>query len=126
VNSNLLYTNYDGSDVISLISQGNFTTGLISADMLRIDAAIIAQNGRVGRFLYDSDCKVNGTSLHTRNTITLYGMIGSNLRYGFAYTNGTGYANRDIIYDGNLLYAPPPKFPLTSDRYSTLSWEEIK
>ncbi|MDQ5893346.1 MAG: hypothetical protein QG640_358, partial [Patescibacteria group bacterium] len=33
---------------------------------------------------------------------------------------------RNIIYDGNLLYAPPPSFPLTSDQYTTLSWEEIR
>lgn len=126
VNSNLLYTAYDGTDVLALISQGNFTTGLLSADTLRIDAAIIAQNGRTGRYYYDTSCRVNSTNYYSRNSITLYGMIGSNLRYGFAYTDGTGYATRNIVYDGNLLYAPPPSFPLTSDQYTTLSWGEIK
>lgn len=126
VNSNLLYTNYDGTDVIALISQGNFTTGLLSLNDLRVDAAIIAQNGRAGRFYYDSSCRVNSTNYYNRNSITLYGMIGSSLRYGFAYTDGTGYDIRNIIYDGNLLYAPPPSFPLTSDQYTTISWEEIK
>jgi hypothetical protein len=58
--------------------------------------------------------------------ITLYGMIATNLRYGFAYTDGTGYADRIIIYDSNLLYSPPPSFPLTSDKYTTISWEEIE
>ena len=52
-------------------------------------------------------------------------MIGTNLRYGFAYTDGTGYVTRNITYDGNLLYGPPPSFPLTSDQYTTISWREL-
>jgi hypothetical protein len=122
VNDNLLYTNYDGSDVIGLIAQKNINVGLISDDDLRIDAALIAQNGRVGRFYYESDC----SSYSVRDTITLWGMIATNLRYGFSYTDGTGYENKKINYDSNLLYSPPPSFPLTSDKYVTLSWEEVK
>lgn len=126
INTNLKYTNYDGQDSVALIAQGNITTGLYSDDDFRVDAALMAQNGRVGRFYYDNDCKANGTNWYARNSITLYGMIGSNDRYGFAYTDGTGYDIRNIIYDSNLLYAPPPSFPLTSNQYSILSWEEIK
>ncbi len=121
VNNNLLYTNYDGQDVISLISQGNINAGLSSASTMRVDAALVAQNGRVGRYHYSSNC---GTG-YTRTKITLYGMIASNLRYGFAYTDDTGYAERDIIYDGNLLYGPPPSFPLTGDQYQIVSWQEL-
>ena len=120
VNNNLLYTDYDGSDVIALIAQNNFNVGMMSATTLRIDAAVIAQNGRVGRYFYESDC----SPYHLRSTITLYGILGTALRYGFAYTNGSGYAIRNIIYDSNLLYAPPPAFPLTSDQYQIVSWEE--
>ena len=47
VNNDLLYTNYDGSDVLGLIAQGNVTVGLVSEDDLRTDAALIAQ--MVGR-----------------------------------------------------------------------------
>ncbi|TSC70144.1 MAG: Uncharacterized protein CEO12_540 [Parcubacteria group bacterium Gr01-1014_46] len=121
INNNLLYTNYDGQDVIALIAQGNITAGLSSADTMRIDAALVAQNGRAGRFHYSSSCGVG----YDRNTITLYGMIASNVRYGFAYTDGTGYNTRNIIYDGNLLYGPPPSFPLTSDQYQIVSWQEL-
>ncbi len=53
-------------------------------------------------------------------------MIASNKRYGFSYTDGTGYDIRNIIYDANMLYAPPPSFPLTTDQYSIISWEEVK
>ena len=126
VNNDLLYTNYDGSDVLGLIAQGNVTVGLVSEDDLRIDAALIAQNGRVGRYYYrppsggSQRCSPN----HVRQTITLWGMIATNQRYGFAYTNGTGYQTRNLNYDGSLLYGPPPSFPLTSDQYVTLTWEE--
>ncbi|OHA18122.1 MAG: hypothetical protein A2664_01475 [Candidatus Taylorbacteria bacterium RIFCSPHIGHO2_01_FULL_46_22b] len=122
VNSDLRYTNYDGRDVIALIAQKNMNVGLYSSNILRIDAALIAQNGRAGRYYYESDCG----SERIRNTITLYGMIASSQRYGFAYTDNTGYINRDIIYDSFLLYGPPPSFPLTSDQYQTISWEEIQ
>jgi len=122
VNSNLLYTNYDGRDVLALISQGNMNVGLSSADILRIDAAIVAQNGRAGRYYYSSSC---GTD-YIRGTLTLYGMIASNIRYGYAYTDGTGYNTRNITYDANLLYGPPPSFPLTSDQYQTISWDEVR
>ncbi|MEK7567597.1 MAG: hypothetical protein AAB513_01600 [Patescibacteria group bacterium] len=122
VNNNLLYTNYDGQDTISMIAENNFNVGLFSLDVLRIDGAIVAQLGRAGRYYYESDCSPN----NNRNTLTLYGMIATSLRYGFAYTDGSGYNNRNIIYDANLLYAPPPSFPLTSDQYSVISWQEIK
>lgn len=121
INNNLTYTNYDGQDVVAIISQGNLNVGLNSQNDLRIDAALVSQNGRVGRYYYVSNCG----SGYIRNSITLYGMIATNVRYGFAYTNGTGYQNRDIIYDANLLYGPPPSFPLTSDQYEILSWQEI-
>lgn len=121
INNDLLYTHYDGSDVIGLIAQNNINIGLNSEDDLKIDAALIAQKGRVGRFQYTSNC-----AGYIRQKITLWGMIASNLRYGFAYTDGTGYQNRNLNYDSNLLYAPPPSFPSTSDQYITLTWEEVR
>jgi hypothetical protein len=134
VNSNLLYSNYDGQDVISLIAQNNINLGLHSSDTIRIDAALVAQNGRVGRYYYPTGC----TTYYKRNTVTLYGMIATNQRYGFSFTgsnnflcsDGTwrasGYCTRNITYDANLLYGPPPSFPLTSSQYQVISWQEIK
>lgn len=126
VNKDLLYTNYDGSDSIGLVAQGNFTVGLVSEDDLRIDAALVAQNGRAGRYYYRPPTSLPRCSpYHTRQAITLYGTIVTNQRYGFAYTDGTGYQTRNLVYDANLLYAPPPDFPLTSNQYSVLSWREV-
>lgn len=125
VNNNLTYTNYDGTDVVSLISQGNLNVGMVSQDNLRIDAALVAQNGRVGRYYYPGPGNRTCAPYHSRASITLYGMIVTNLRYGFAYTDGNGYDVRNITYDANLLYGPPPSFPLTTDQYQVISWQEI-
>lgn len=127
VNSDLLYSNYDGTDVLALIAQDNINAGLVSSNNLRIDAALIAQNGRVGRYYYrpPSGGSNRCNPYHIRNEITLYGMIATYDRYGFSYTDGTGYQTRNIIYDANLLYGPPPSFPLTSDQYQIISWQEV-
>lgn len=121
INNNLRYTNYDGTDAIALIAQDNINVGMNSADTLRIDAAVIAQNGRVGRYYYESDC----SPYDDRDTITLYGTLITALRYGFAYTDGSGYQNRNLIYDSFLLYSPPPFFPKTGDFHEVIYWKEI-
>jgi hypothetical protein len=121
-NADLKYTNYDGQDVLALIAQRHVNVGLSSSDTIRIDAALIAQNGRVGRYHYASQCSTG----YTRTAITSYGMIGTNERYGWAWTDGTGYQTRTITYDGNLLYAPPPSFPITANQYDIISWDETK
>lgn len=128
VNNDLRYTNYDGQDVLALIAQNDFTVGMNSEDDLRVDAALIAQHGRVGRYYYrpPGSGQNRCSPYHERQRITLYGMIGTNERYGFAYTDGNGYQERDIIYDANLLYSPPPSFPLTTDQYVTISWKRKK
>ena len=122
INNDLLYTNYDGTDSLGLVAQGGIQVGLLSEDNLKIDGALMAQHNSVGRFYYYGD----HCSYDSRSTISLYGMIASYTRYGFAYTDGTGYTTRNINYDANLLYAPPPSFPLTSDQFQILSWQEVK
>lgn len=122
INNDLTYSLYDGTDAIGLIGQDGIMVGMISENDLKIDAALIAQNGRIGRFYYSG----GSCSYRNRSIISLYGMIASYARYGFAYTDGTGYATRSITYDASLLYAPPPNFPLTSSQYEILSWQELK
>lgn len=122
INKDLLYTNFDGQDTLGLIAQKSVMTGMVSDDNLRIDGALMAVNGKVGRYYYGGAC----SPYDSRNELILYGMIGSNIRYGYAYTDGTGYETRTIVYDANLLYGPPVSFPLTSDKYTTVSWDEIE
>ncbi|RJQ28788.1 hypothetical protein C4571_02740 [Candidatus Parcubacteria bacterium] len=131
VNNDVLYTYYDGQDVLGLMAQKNFNIGLISEDDLRIDGALVAKNGRIGRYYYRPPTSQgqggqNCQLWNVRSLITTYGMLASNKRYGFAYTDGTGYLIRNLYYDPNILYGPPPSFPLTSDQYVQISWEELK
>ncbi len=116
IKNDLLYTNYNGSDIIGLVAQRDVEVTRGSEEDLRIDGALLAQSGRVGRDAFSSS--------YNRDTITVNGSIVTKLRYGFAYTNGTGYTNRNLIFDNNLLYYPPPYFPTGTD-YAIDSWEEL-
>jgi len=122
INNDLTYTNYDGSDVLGLVAQEHVTIGLESEDDLKIDAALVAQAGRVGRFQYEPACD----PYDARDTITLLGMIATRDSHVFSYNDGTGYQTRDINYDSNLLYNPPPGFPVVGNDYVQLSWEEVQ
>lgn len=122
INNDVSYTNYDGTDSLGLVAQGGVLVGMVSETDLKIDGALMAQHNNVGRPSFTG----NSCTYKNRSVISLYGMIASYTRYGFAYTDGTGYATRNINYDANLLYAPPPNFPLTSDQYQILSWQEVK
>jgi len=130
INSSTLYTNYNGSDTLAYIAQNNFNVGLMSDDVLRIDGAVISQNGRVGRYYYTPPNNSGNSNkcgpTVTRQKITLFGSIFSNQPYQFGFNDGTGYQERDIIYDTNLLYTPPPSFPLTTDEYAQISWDEVQ
>ena len=115
----------------SAIAHKYFNIGVFSEYYLRVDAAMIAKNGRAGRYYYrpptsqgqgNEGCQ----EYNTRTQLTTFGTLVSNKRYGFAYTNGTGYLIRNLLYDANLLYNPPPDFPLASDQYVQLSWDEVK
>jgi len=116
-NNSLLYTNFDGKDIIGLIAQKNISVIRDSQNNLTIDAALLAQSGRVGRDYYRSH-------FYDKNSITVNGSIATNLRYGFAYTDGTGYDTRILNFDNNLLYFPPPYFP-TGTEYSIDLWDEL-
>ncbi len=129
VNRNLLYTRYDGSDAIGLISQNDVTVGLLSDDVLRIDAAVTAQNGRFGRYYYrpgGSQGQGGCQPYHVRAAITTYGMIATSKDIQFSYGDNTGYLSRTFIYDTNLLFNPPPNFPPAGNEYEQLSWDEVK
>ncbi len=132
INNDLVYTNYDGTDSLGLFAQNDVNIGLVSADDFRIDAALFAISGRVGRFYYSNDCRVGGVDHSRPNTLTLDGMIATNKSFGFTYTDGTGYQNRHISYDVNLLKYPPPYIPLLdaidqgSGQYRVVSWKEVQ
>lgn len=129
--NNLTYTNFNGTDIIGLIAQKNIEVIRDSLDTLTIDGALIAQTGRIGRDYYSPWCTsydkhgncTNQVNDH-KSTITVNGSLATNLRYGFAYTDSTGYTNRILNFDNNLSYYPPPYFP-TGTEYSIDLWQEL-
>jgi hypothetical protein len=123
INNDVLYTNKNGDDIIGLIAENDISVGLYSEDNLEIDGALIAQKGRIGRNHYSS--WFGGGSYATRDEITLYGSMATNGRYGFAWTDGTGYQTRNLYFDNNLKYYPPPYFP-TGNTYGLDLWQDIK
>ncbi|HRZ95340.1 MAG TPA: pilus assembly PilX N-terminal domain-containing protein [Candidatus Moranbacteria bacterium] len=117
--NNLTYSSYDGSDMLGLLGQNNVEIIKASQDNLRIDGALMARYGRVGRDLYYLD---------SRNSVTFYGSIMTNGKFnvgkGIIPTIDVGYQHSYLNFDNNLLYNPPPFFP-TGVGYSMDSWEEL-
>ncbi len=127
IEHDILYTDKvgndaNGPDILGLIAQNNISVGLYSDDNLEIDAVLLAKEGRVGRNHYL--WPLWPTDYVHRDTITVHGSIVTRKRYGFAWTDGTGYANRNLYFDNNLVYYPPPYFP-TGDKYQFDMWEEL-
>jgi hypothetical protein len=124
INNDLLYTNYDGIDAIGLIAQRNISIGLFSENELLINSGMIAKTGRIGRNYYAVSNIGGCSSVYAiRDSIEVIGSLASAGRYGFAYTDNTGYINRDLFYDNFLTFAPPPHFPSTGE-YTFISWKE--
>jgi predicted AlkP superfamily pyrophosphatase or phosphodiesterase len=86
-NNSILYANHDGRNVLGIIAQSDVEVIKNSQNILQIDGALLAQNGQVGRAHYGPSYK---------NSITINGSIATKQRYGFAWTDGTGYANRNL------------------------------
>lgn len=124
LNNSITYNNVkDGTRAFGAVAQGNvLIPNSGAANNLEIDGAFVAQHGRYGRRYY------NTGSYILRNSVTLYGMIASNLVPVTTWVDGSGaviggYRTGASSYDPYLLYGPPPFFPTTGS-YQFLSWEQ--
>ncbi|MCX6723770.1 MAG: hypothetical protein NT155_01185 [Candidatus Staskawiczbacteria bacterium] len=116
--NNIVYSVKDGSSVLGLIAQKDVVVTYRAPSDIEIDAAIISQNGGAQFFYYQGDIK---------NSITIFGAIMTFYQWTWTWVDGSnnnvaGYSNTYNNYDSNLLYAPPPSFPLSSSGYQLLSW----
>jgi hypothetical protein len=110
--ADLTYVARDGSHVLGLIGQKDVLLTYYAPDTLDIDAALIAQNGSFQRYNFSGSLK---TQLNVYGSISSYGQAG-------VFYGSSGYQARDYTYDSNLLYGPPPSFPLSSSGYQQISW----
>lgn len=141
----VLYSAKNGSDAIGLIAENNIYISPYAAPStgsftFEVDAALIAQSGSVkypGTYKSSSSTCTRGWknsdqvfnyygSIATRQTWTwlwvMNNSCGDAVNSSGAYYSG--FINNSTQYDYNLLYAPPPSFPITST-YNILSWREV-
>jgi hypothetical protein len=112
-NTSVRYADYSCSNIAGLVAQNNITIVRSCPNNMIIDAALLAQEGRVG---------ISNT-VPSKNSLTFNGAIVSYLQPFFAH-GVDGFAERSYNFDNNLLYCPPPYFPTGNEYYIDL-WEEI-
>jgi hypothetical protein len=116
--NSIVYATTNGSDSLGLIGQQNILISYLSPNNLYIDAALIAQNGSAERYYWAGNIL---------NSINILGATASFGTWTWSWVNGSnqtvsGYNNTNTTYDPNLLYSPPPSFPLSSSGYQQISW----
>jgi hypothetical protein len=126
IENDITYAGYDGTEMLGLIAQGSIKVGLYSEDDLRIDGALIAKSGNIGRDYYGY---FHDPHYYKVDSITIYGALATKFRYGFSWLCDdvycSGYQTRNIIYDPELMNNIPPFFP-TQNSYKMDKWEELK
>jgi hypothetical protein len=116
--NSISYAAKDGTNVLGLIAQKDILVTYYAPNILNIDAALIAQNGSAQRYYWPGD---------TKTSITIYGAVSSFGTWTWSWVDGSGnltsgYNITTTVYDSNLLYSPPPNFPLTTSGYQQISW----
>ncbi len=140
------YSTKDGQDAIGLVAEGNviikpYAPPNSSSFNFEVDAATLAQNGSV---TWPEEYRSNPW-LCTRGwvnpsqTFTFYGSVATRQDWTWNYQSGwcgdakydpssgyyiSGIEHTNTQYDYNLLYAPPPSYPVTG-HYQVLSWREV-
>ncbi len=117
IQNNLVYSAMDGTSSLGLLAQKDILIAYSAPNNLTIHAAMIAQNGSAQMYYWPNNIKT---------LITIYGTIGSYGIWTWSWASGNnivgGYRTTNTTYDSNLLYAPPPSFPLTTEGYRQISW----
>lgn len=118
ISDNLVYAAKDGSNSLGLIGQKDILISYGAPDVLEIDGALIAQYGSAQCYNWPNLLKTS---------LTIYGALASYGIWTWSWVDTdknvvSGYKNTYTFYDGNLLYSPPPSFPLSSAGYQQIYW----
>lgn len=122
---NIVYSAFDGSAGLTLITQDDVLIAPNAPDDLTLDGVFIAQGGAFGRNLYDCP----GT-YEPKGTLTILGTTVSNKRTGTKWLNGcgfwgdAGYQTRIDSFDRHMASDPPPFTPAVSTEYELMDWHE--
>ena len=146
VADDVLYSTKNGQDAIGMVAEGSvfiapYAPPATGSFTFEVDAAMIAQSGPVqyyARYKSNSNRCTRGWT-NSNQQFVFYGAIATRQSWTWTWLlNGScadavsigggqytsGVYNNDTQYDYNLLYAPPPSFPITSS-YDILSWREV-
>lgn len=111
---NIRYASFDCDNMIGLVAQRDITIVRDCPDEFIVDAALVAQTGKVSRGDYGFSNKA---------TLTFNGAIASYLQPYFNH-GVNGFGIRVYNFNNDLLYCPPPYFP-TGTEYAIDLWEEL-
>jgi len=134
----LQYKYKNGADAIGLVAEDSvivapYAIPTTTSFSYEIDAAVLAQAGNVW---FPPTYRNGGGSTplwnNSSQTFLFYGSVATRqtwtwtwcTNYGGSCNTTQGVANNTTQYDYNLLYAPPPSYPVTSG-YNILSWREV-
>jgi hypothetical protein len=123
--NNLTYGQKDGSDSLGLVAENDIYFGLDLPQSFEVDAALLAQSGKVFRHFYGNSCGNYANAV--RNQLTIYGSVISDDKSAWNWGSGpsSGFTTRTVTYDSHLYLTPPPYFP-TQSNYEFISWEEVE
>lgn len=142
----IIYSTKNGTDAIGLVAESNVTISPYAIPQsgnfnFEVDAATIAQNGSVTYPLYYRSSSTTCTKgwVGSDQKLLFYGSVASRLDWTWTWDLGlsscgnavrasnnhyiSGVLSNTSQYDYNLLYSPPPSYPITG-AYNVLSWHE--
>lgn len=128
LNDNIYYSDYDGTDGLTVIAERNVLIPLVVPNDMEIHGIFIASDGHYGRDYFTTSGSRQVPSQYdqyvTRNQLTTVGTVVSNGRTGTAWTDGSGFQTRNDYYDQQLAFSPPPFTPIASPNFNFSLWRE--
>jgi len=122
--NSILFTNYDGSDKVGLLTQTDILLTRNSPYNIEIDAAMVAKDGEIKIKQYCSP--LSTCSSDRKGNIKVYGSMAHNTGLIWTYDYGggkwSGYHTTETVLDPYNVLNPPPRFP-TTGAYSIISWK---
>jgi len=142
----LVYSTKDGQDAIGLVAENDvliapYAPPTTASFNFEINAAALAQSGSVTwPNVYKTSTRRTPGWVSPNQVFTFYGSVATRQSWTWNYSysssgadsvrdnsNGlyiSGVEHTQTNYDYNLLYAPPPSYPITGS-YNILSWREV-
>lgn len=125
INNSVVYLDRSGDHSLGLIAQNNIYFGKDVPNQFEVNAAMLAQNGKIMRHHYGLSWCGNYNNA-VRQHLEIYGSVISNQKsyWNWGSDPNSGFEERNVVYDANLYLVPPPYFP-ASGEYEIITWDEV-